>query len=156
MTAELQGVNDVDKALREIALRTDKLNSRALRSGANAVNRSIRRASPRAFRGIIKASVKRTSVDTYTARMGFANKEGLPKKGKVPPTWSKAYWLNYGTLANRDPSHHFGSPVRNLRGRAASARRGGIKPRNFFDKAIQGWETTLIKAYQNYMQKHLK
>lgn len=156
MTAELQGVTDVDKALRDIAMRTDKLNSRALRSGANAVNRSIRRAAPRAFRGIIKASVKRTSVDTYAARMGFVNKDGLPQKGKEPPTWSKAYWLNYGTLANRDPSHHFGASVRNLRGRAASARRGGIKPRNFFDKAIQGWENTLIKAYQNYMQKHLK
>ena len=73
MTAELQGVNDVDKALRDIAMRTDKLNSRALRSGANAVNRSIRRAAPRAFRGIIKASVKRTSVDIYVARMGVVN-----------------------------------------------------------------------------------
>ena len=84
--------------------------------------------------------------------MGLYNKEGLPAKEKIPD-WFKAYWLNYGTLEGRDPSHTFQRKVRPLTSSVASRRKNklGIAYRNFFEKSTEGWTDVFVEAYEKYL-----
>ena len=69
--------------------------------------------------------------------------------------WFKAYWLNYGTLGNRDPEHHFQTAVKHRKTKAASRRKNaeGIKPRKFFEASIEGWEDTFTEAFSASLKK---
>lgn len=127
-----------------------KATQRCMRAGARAVSKRLRAASPQAFRSIIGATLKRTREGVYSMYIGFNNKEGLPKGDKIP-TWFKAYWSNYGTLANRDPDHKFTRPVRKKR----QSVRGGIQPRNFFETGIEGWDVIYTNSYEQQLDKEV-
>lgn len=60
---------------------------------------------------------------------------GFIGKGDKKFSYFKAYWKNYGTLANRDASHTF----RSKRKPKYASRRGGIVPERFVERS---WEET--------------
>jgi hypothetical protein len=62
-----------------------------------------------------------------------------------------AYWHNYGTMANRDPSHRFASPRRNK----TSSRMGGIKPLRFIEKGWDQSQGQVLKIYEENIDKEV-
>lgn len=58
------------------------------------------------------------------------------------PEVDRARWVEYGTLANRDPRHEF----KHRRGRRSAKWRGGIKPARATERA---WEATSQRVYSN-------
>ena len=138
-------VENYDEMMREFDGLYDaglKASKRCMQAGARAVSKQIRAAAPSAFRRTIGASIKR-------------NKEGLPS-GKSVPVWFKAYWINYGTLEHRDPEHHFAYKVKNLRGKAGVDRRGGIRPRNFFEAGLNNWDKVFASAFEAQLDKEMQ
>ena len=65
--------------------------------------------------------------------------------------FQKAYWLNYGTLDNRDTAHKF------LKGRKKETAnyKGGIKPRSFFDMVRVRAESELGQRIISEIKKQL-
>ena len=151
-------VENYDEMMREFDGLYDaglKASKRCMQAGARAVGKQIRAAAPSAFRRTIGASIKRSKEGVYTAYVGYRNKEGLPS-GKSVPVWFKAYWINYGTLEHRDPEHHFAYKVKNLRGKAGVDRRGGIRPRNFFEAGLNNWDKVFASAFEAQLDKEMQ
>lgn len=67
--------------------------------------------------------------------------------------WYKAYWLNYGTLAGRDPAHEFKRPRRNRQ----TKQKNGIPYQHFFEKSIDGQDGIVMsqveKDLENFVNK---
>jgi len=101
----------------------------------------------RALRGQVKGSLK----DAFGLVRGKSKENptiwaGLVFKRGKSWTWQRTYWQAYGTLENRDESHHFSHPrrtgiyikKRNLKHVSTKKPRnmwhGGIKP----NRALQG------------------
>lgn len=127
---------------------------RSISAGTRSVNQSIRKAAPEAFRRIVGASVKLHRDGSVTAYAGFRNREGTPSSKRIP-VWFKAYWSNYGTLARRYPGHRFDRKVKAYRGVAGAYRRGGIRPRLFFETGTRGWEKAFIDAFERQLDKEI-
>jgi len=72
---------------------------------------------------------------------GVLSKKGSVtlKDGRDYDAFFPVYWSNYGTYANRDPSHDF---VQKRKAKTAS-RRGGIVPLRFVEKS---WDQTKVQA----------
>lgn len=132
-----------------------KASKRCVQAGARAVSKQIRAAAPSAFRRIVGASIKRNREGVYSVYVGYNNKEGMPS-GKSIPVWFKAYWSNYGTLERRDPGHRFAYKIKNLRGKAGVDRRGGIRPRRFFEAGLNAWDKTFTLAYEAQLDKEMQ
>ncbi|HOI48332.1 MAG TPA: HK97 gp10 family phage protein [Prolixibacteraceae bacterium] len=74
------------------------------------------------------------------------------------PAWFKAYWNNYGTLSERDPSHQF---VKSRKKKTINWK-GGIRPLRFVEKS---WDATraqvqntineeLVSQTEKFLKKH--
>ena len=73
----------------------------AYRVAARPVVRELKKREPRFKKLVSATAVKSRDKDLVMMRVGVN-----PKKSKIED-WFKAYWKNYGTLSNRDPSHDF-------------------------------------------------
>ncbi len=107
------------------------------RKGARIFTRVLRKNTPKATGQTRKAIGVKVGKGTknYSIYVGFRG------KGKYMPAYFKAYWQNYGTLANRDSSHSF---QRRRKTKTASWR-GGIKPKRFVESS---WESTKDKVQE--------
>lgn len=149
----IEGVEDVMRCFDEGPKRLLKLSQGASRAGARAVVKHLKKGEGMSrWRRLVSAKVKKTREGMISSTMGLYNKEGLPAKEKIPD-WFKAYWLNYGTLEGRDPSHTFQRKVRPLTSSVASRRKNklGIAYRNFFEKSTEGWTDVFVEAYEKYL-----
>lgn len=104
----------------------------AMRAASRPIARQMRSLMPnKTFRKAVKAKVADGKQYMF-ANIGILR----PKKNWM--TWNKAYWSNYGTLSNRDPSHTFAY----ARKRKSQKWKGGIRPAHFFESAEVGIEQT--------------
>lgn len=156
----ISGLDDCLKLFDNAPENLRKVSKTALRDASREVTRFVRNRTPKRWRRLVKYKVVRLrSNRNLNAVFGMFNTKVA--QGHQNPTgakiddWFKAYWLNYGTLENRDPGHKFDYPVKH-RGTIAAKRRKnteGIKPRNFFEQAIQGWEDKFVRAFSNSLNR---
>lgn len=133
----------------------------AMRDAAKACAKAMRPGIPARWRGIIRSKAKIDPDGTVSAAFGLSistkNAKGhQPATGTIKD-WYKAYWLNYGTLEGRDPSHHFSTPVKHSTTTAARNRRGqsGIPAQRFFDEAISGYEQRFVSELEKAVEKNV-
>ena len=127
----IEGTNEALKQLEEYPIKADKVVRDALRAAARPIAAQMRSQMPnKSFRKAVKVKIAEGKV------YSFAN-VGILRPKKNWDIWNRAYWKNYGTLANRDPSHKFTM----ARKRKSAHFKGGIKPRHFFEPALAGIES---------------
>lgn len=121
------------------------------------------RKAARPFVQALKASAPRATGETAKG-IGIKNGKGpsitvgFRTGSGYMPAWFKAYWKNYGTLANRSTSHTF----KNKRKPKTAGRRGGIIPTHFVEKSWdatkgqieQTIQTELKTQTEKFLQKH--
>lgn len=155
----IEGINDAMRAFEKAPEKMDKIIVTAMRSACKPVAKDIRSKTPSRFKKLVKSKVKANNNQEVEAWIGLFNgkqKNGRQGKTKVDD-WFKAYWQNYGTLENRDPIHHFQSPVKHNKTRAARNRRGhrGIKARHFYPYD-DGLPQSIVQQYLHELQGSLK
>ncbi len=149
---KIEGLDDCIKCLDRAPANVVKMTRTAMREAGKQTARLIRQRTPGRFRRLVgyKVSKGQLSGNTY-ALVGYFNKSGKKASNRDIPDWFKAYWKNYGTLARRDASHHFVTPVK--KGRVPGRRNQMGQPAvNFFEAAIGGWENQFLNAFQNSMK----
>jgi len=155
----ISGLDDCLRCLDEAPQNLMKMSRQALKDASRVSSRTVRSRIPKRWNRLVRYKVVKTSNGKLNAVFGLFN--GHQVQGHQDPNgaqiadWFKAYWINYGTLQNRDPSHHFQNPVRHHKTAAARRRRNtdGIRPRNFFEAAIAGWEGPFVETFRNSLKK---
>lgn len=148
----IQGLDDCLRFFDQAPENLMKVSRTAMRDGGKEVSKMARQRLPKRWRKLVRSKVLRSYKGNIQVLWGLFNghqQQGHQNKNGAIDDWFKAYWLNYGTLANRDPEHHFQTPVKHRKTAAAARRRSteGIKPRKFFEAAIQGWEDRFTEAF---------
>lgn len=154
----IQGLDDCLRFFDQAPENLMKVSRTALRDGGKEVSKMARQRLPKRWRRLVRSKVLRSYKGDLQVLWGLFNghqQQGHQNKNGAIDDWFKAYWLNYGTLANRDPEHQFKTPVKHRKTAAASRRRNteGIKPRKFFEASIQGWEDRFIEAFSASLKK---
>lgn len=151
------GLDDCLKFFDNLPKNMVKVTRKALREGGNAVARQIRRRVPKRWSRLVRAKV--TSRGRLYATVGMFNghqaQGNQPKGDAKVDDWFKMYWLNYGTLEGRDPTHQFDNPIKPSWYAAAKRRRGqsGVRHRNFFEESIKGWRETFIAKFNESLAR---
>lgn len=149
----ISGLDDCLKLFDQAPANLVKVSREAMRDASKATTRMIRAKMPKRFRRLVRYKViKNSARGTIHALLGLFNghqQQGHQNPGASRDDWFKAYWLNYGTLYNRDPNHQFREPVKHRKTAAAQRRRNnmGVRPRNFFEASIKGWQGTFVEAF---------
>lgn len=154
----IQGLDDCLRFFDQAPENLMKVSRTALRDGAKAVAKVSRQRLPKRWRSLVRYKVLRNYKGNLQVLWGLFN--GHQRQGHQNPKnaiddWFKAYWLNYGTLGNRDPEHHFQTAVKHRKTAAAARRKNteGIKPRKFFEASIAGWEGVFVEAFAASLKK---
>lgn len=113
------------------------------RKGAREFTKELRKNTPKAS----GETRKGIGVKAGRGSRNLSISAGF-RTGKYMPAWNKAYWLNYGTMANRDPSHSFKRARRTI----SADWSGGIKPHKFVEKS---WTSTADKV-QSIIENELE
>ncbi len=149
----VEGLDECLKMIDSSPEQLMKLSRTAVRKAAQVTVRYLKGRTPSRWKKLMKYKVGKSLSGRVTVTMGAYNGGQTSghqnPSGERIPDWFKAYWINYGTLEGRDTSHHFQTKVKH-RAQAASQRRKsrqGIKARNFFESAIQGWEDKFLEAF---------
>ena len=141
---EFTGVEDLSTIFKELPAKYGKKPViSTFRKAARPFVKQLRGLTPSAT-GETKKSIgikAGRSAEYPSIQVGF-------RGGKYMPTWFKAYWNNYGTLANRDPQHSF---VRGRKSKTAT-RQGGIRAKRFVEQA---WDSTSEQS-QRIVEDELK
>lgn len=156
----ISGLDDCLKCFENAPENVVKVTRKALRDASKASSRTLRGRLPKRWRALVKYKVVRTMKGNLNAVFGLFN--GKQTQGHQNPSgapiadWFKAYWINYGTLDNRDPNHQFQRPVKHRETAAAKRRRNteGIRPRNFFEAGLSGWEASFVEEFQKSMKRN--
>lgn len=123
------------------------------RKGARVFTRTLRRNTPKETgetRKAIGVKVGKGSRNLSIA-VGF-------RGGKYYSNYMKAYWQNYGTLANRAGSHSFQRGRRTI----SSNWKGGIRPKFFVERSWENTQDQVQQVIENeletqtvkFLQKH--
>lgn len=152
---EIRGIDDVLRTLEAAPKEMRAVAKKSMTAASRATARVLKQRTPKRWRSLVgyRVAVNRKSGQVG-ARMGYYNAKQA--KGKQPKNqdrafdWYKAYWQNYGTLANRDPDHYFKKPVKPRHYASSKRRRNrmGIPAKHFFENAISGWESTFLAAFR--------
>ena len=141
MGVHIEGKEQLLQEIQQVPINADKVVKKAMQETSRAVAKDIRSAMPnKTFKKAIKSVVKAKDNVTLAYIGMFRAKDNW--------SWMKAYWSNFGTLSNRDPSHRF---TAQRKGKSA-AWSGGIRPKRFFEKATDGkdrqWEDLFKKTLE--------
>lgn len=153
----ISGLDDCLKFFDNAPENLVKATRKSLKDASKTTSKMLRNRIPKRWRNLVKYKV--TNKGHLNAVFGLFNTKLAQghqnPKGAPIPDWFKAYWLNYGTLSNRDPEHHFQQPVKHRKTAAAINRRNttGIRPRNFFEAALPGWEGVFFQEFQKSLKK---
>ena len=138
--------SEVEALMRRYPEKMLKLTKKSMRSAASESAKIIRRAGNPRFASLVgyKVASGKLSGDLSAAVGYFRSRQ---KEKSDVDDWFKAYWSEYGTLANRYAGHRF------QRRRAARSRhfRGGIMPRLLYE----GCKSDAVDAYQRRLEKEM-
>lgn len=123
MGVRIEGLDDVMRMYNDAPDVMIKDARDASRQAAKGVAKELRALMPQKYRKLVSSSVQNMSDGTLSTWIGLYRR-------REPELWYKAYWMNYGTLSKRDPSHQFTRPVRPNHRRRNNV---GQPPRNFYD-----------------------
>ena len=139
----ITGVEEAERVLKEYPFEAEKIVKKATRVAGNVMRRRIRTAMPNAaFKKAVTLKIE--SKKAIRAKAGLFGKA----RGKEVPVFFKAYWLNYGTLRGRNPSHKFANGIKK-RGKIAN----GIKHRDFFEAGTANMADELERAFIESIDK---
>jgi len=135
VTVKMEGFDSLDSFLKDHTKELDKTVIGSLTKGGREIQRAVIAQMPdklKVFKNIF--SIKKLKGDNPAVILGFFGRKMnyINRRGVKWDAFNLVYWANYGTLANRDRSHQFTKARR----RESIKWRGGIKPLNFFDKAV--------------------
>jgi len=139
---EFDGTENIDQILQKLPAKyAKKPVISTFRKGARIFTKTLRRNTPRDS-GETKKAI---GVKAGKGKNNASIKVGF-RGGKYLPAYMKAYWHNYGTLENRDPSHKFQKGRRSV----SSHWSGGIQPKHFVEES---WESTQDKVQDKIEQE---
>ena len=139
----LKGIDDVLRLLNDYPNEINKIAKAALRKAIAPLVKDIKNTSP--VKGV-KIKMKPLKGMNPSLKFGYFGEVGNSDRVAISP-WFKAYFLNYGTLNRRHPSHPFLNPVRFRK----TKQREGIRPRLFFDKTVEGQEQQVYDRFVEYL-----
>ena len=143
----IEGIDELNDFLRNHTKELDKSVLQSLTKGATVVKKEIAAQMPASIKMLkpIIASKALTNSKNPNLLVGIFGRKLFysNKKGKKWDAFYLAYWMNYGTMKNRDSSHVFTKGVK-------SKNSGGIRPTRFFERAIDiSFENALEKAEED-------
>jgi len=148
----IEGVDDVLRYFQSAEINERRASEKAAQAAGRKTKAYIQRRIPSRWKKSMKANIlkgSKTRVGAYIGLYtGHTGGHQNPKYTTPIDDWLKAYWLNYGTMGSRDPSHKFIRPV----GKGKQGKQG-IAPQNFFEDAIQGWEDVFFQAFETEFNK---
>ncbi len=139
---EFKGLENVNEIFEKLPSKYAKKPILAtLRKGARIFVRDLRSVTPR------KTGNTRKAIGIKNGK-GISISVGFRTTGSYFPAWSKAYWMNYGTLSNRDGSHHF------IKARKPGTQswRGGIRPLVFVESSWNRTQSQVDKTIMAELQ----
>ena len=149
MGVHIEGIEQARTTLELYPIKIDKVVKDSMRVAAKEAAQVIKPKMPnKTFRKAVKYNVKKGKEFTF-ANVGILRPK---KQGDQRWAWMRAYWKNYGTMANRDPAHKFAYP----RKPKYSNRRGGIKPAHFFESSMNGVEDVMQKRFEEHFLAAVK
>jgi len=159
----IEGLTDTLKFFDAQPANAKRLVNKAMKDGAKAGAKAIRREIPTRWRKLIRTSGGVDARSEIWSRFGAYNNrvaqghqpkqyEGRDAQGITD--WFKFYWLNYGTLARRDQSHNF---TRKVRPKVPTRRNNiGVAPRNWFDRAVPAGKQGFKDAFEASVQRNYR
>lgn len=155
---KIEGIDDCMRLFDKLPDNVIKMEKVAMREASKAVSRHIRSKTPKRFRRLIKYKMHEDRYRNNYALIGFYNRKEVaghqPEEGDPVFDWFKAYWANYGTLKRRDPNHNFKYPIK-AKTKANNRRQSiGQPARNFFAKAIEGWQDVYMTAFEESVKNN--
>lgn len=157
MGVEIEGTDQALTILRNFPIKANKVVFDSMREAAKEGAKFLKPKMPnKTFRKAVKYKIKEGKEYTF-ANVGILRPKkegdyGTRNGKKIPSPWLRAYWKNFGTLANRDPSHKFAY----ARKPKSANRNGGIKPAHFFEPAIEGIDQIMMKRFEEVFVKKVK
>lgn len=126
-----------------------KIILRALRDAVKPITKKVRSAVPVArWKKLVRVKAKESRKSGRLYAVAGMLDNGQVEKGNIRE-WTKAYFLNYGTLQRRDRSHEFDYAPRGKNSR----NKMGITPRNFYDKAVTGLDGDVTDLFLKSVEK---
>ena len=164
----IEGLDDTLRFFDAQPANAKRLVQKAMKDGARAGAKAVRRALPTRWRKLVKTSGGIDARNEIWSRFGVYNNRvaqghqpkayrGENKTGITD--WFKFYWQEYGTLTFRDPAHRF---QRKVRPKVPTRRNNvGIRPRGQFESAVPAGKEQFNEAFEasvtrNYKQELLK
>lgn len=129
---KIEGVDNALKVLEAYPINAHKVIDKAIRKAGTQAVKEVRSAVPhKDWRKMAKGRLKSYKEGGSYFKFGLYGDKSSAD-GKIT-NWFKAYWKNHGTLARRDPNHHFDYK----RKRVSANWKGGIRPSNFFEPSAE-------------------
>ncbi len=143
----IEGIDGALKTLEDYPKKINTVTKAAMRKAIAPIVKDIKSNTSHAkFRKLVK--YKFTRDKEITIKFGlFGNKTGGERTEASP--WFKAYWSNYGTLTLRSSQHLFDNPIKKM----SKNVKGGIKPRLFLEKSIEGKDQQIFNNFTKYLQE---
>lgn len=150
---KIEGVEDCLRMFDKAPENVLKISKKAMREASKATAKHMRQGIPKRWRRMVKYKIMDNN-GKVSARIGLYNGHQVgghqPASGKTFD-WFKAYWANYGTLENRDPSHDFQYKIKK---NAKRRNNKGQPAQRFFEAAAQQWDAVFVKEFETQVVKH--
>lgn len=152
---KLEGVQEtlraLDKAPENMQKLVKKASAAAGRKCAGTIKQSL--TEPR-WKNLVRSTTKKYRSGKILTTFGLIDRKEVsghqPLAGGDPVfDWSKAYWINYGTLKGRDPNHNFKTPIKKRN------KGTGIIARRFFEAASDGILDVFEREFTKYIDKNI-
>jgi len=129
-----------------------------LRRAAKPLEREVQQNLPQKVSELKKAITTKNMRSLPAVKTGIYTKRVMVqlRDGRNYDAYYPLYWLNYGTLERRDPTHQFQKPVRRTRHLLA-----GIRPQRFVQKSydnvfrevVEYAEANLLKDAEKFLDQ---
>jgi len=153
----IEGTKEACAFLEAYPTECKKIILKALRESVKPISKRVRSAVPvDRWKKLVRVKAKESRLTgRLYAVAGMLDNMQL-EQGKVRE-WTKAYWMNYGTLKRRDPGHKFDSAPRGKKSRNKEGQPSpdgkAVQHRNFYDKAVDGLDTDITNRFLKSIEK---
>ena len=149
----IEGIDELDSFLKDHPKELDKTVIGCLTKGSAIIKKEIISLMPDALKklkpivtskNLTKSSNPNVLIGVFGRKMFYINKRGVRWDA-----FNLAYWSNFGTMANRDKSHVFQTSRRKV----SKNFKGGIRPTNFFDRAVNNTMDSALNSASDSLNK---
>lgn len=156
MKATLINIDEELKWLDNFPKESSKVIKKAMRQAATSIQKLAKASMPERFAFMTDSRIWESRKGIIGATVGLYADAPRTADPKDIPDWFKAYWMSYGTLSRRDPTHKFDNPIKgetfktNSRGVRVSKRRNSVgqPATHFFDNGMKGVDTAFEREFK--------